>query len=538
MKADKTTLLGYALWPAMALLLLVVAGCSGGKSGLQPIPDESLPRTEQPISRQGYNHFVNASLLELFGLADDALSEYKKALNYFPESSEIRTDYARLLFREQRIDEALEQALAIPDKSSEVYLLIGDCYRFAEKTEPAMENYRKAIALDPENINAYWYLAGYYRQLGQMNEAIDAYYHLAQLSETFRIWQELGTMLGREGRYSEALKAFNESIALNPEKANINSFLGLAATYDALDSIPQAEAAFQNATELDPYDVRIYRQKLDMYQARQDIDNSIKTARELVALVPSDWLAQRRLGVLLYVDNQLEAADSLFASRIDFGDEHVLNYFYRGRIALETKRLDDAKDLFNTALQKDSLFIEGYLNLGFIYRELDSLDTAIKVLKLGLDNCSEDEDRIRVLFSLGSVEERNGQFHDAVTTFQGLIALDSQHAPALNYLGYMLADRGEQLTYALELIERALAISPDNGAYLDSYAWVHYKMGNYNVALDELKKAIALIHSDPVVFEHMGDVYKALGDETTAEQYYQRARETESAGPDSEEIKQ
>jgi tetratricopeptide (TPR) repeat protein len=296
-------------------------------------PEESRPKPDPPISGAGYNHFVNASLLELNGVFEEALKEYENALRYFPNSAIIRTDYARLLFRLQRIPEALQEALQIEPKSAEVCLLIGDCYRLTDRIGIGVTYYKRAIGLDPDNINAYWYLAGHYRQKGEVDSAIASYYELARLSDTYRIWHELGTMLGKNRQYKEALEAFNRAIGLYPDKANINAYLGMAATYDALDSVFRAEEIFDLAIELAADEPRIYRQRLEMYLARQDIKKAIPVSLQLITLVPSDWVAQRRHGVLLYGDDRLDKADSLFRNRIEFGDENVLNYFYLGLIA-------------------------------------------------------------------------------------------------------------------------------------------------------------------------------------------------------------
>ncbi len=529
MTLPKTNRTSIKAWPVLAMALIFLIGC-GGKGRLASQPEESRSRTAQPMSARGYNHFVNANLLELFGLYPDALKEYKNALRYFPESPTIRTDYARLLFRLQRTAEALEQALLIEPKTSDINLLIGDCYRLKEQPDLAMKYYGLSIELDPDNINAYWYMAGYYRQAGKSDSAINIYYQLARLSDTYRIWQELGTMLGQNKRYKEALDAYNKSIELNSGKNNINSYLGLATTYDALDSLERAEETYEKAVELDPYDVTIFRHMQAMYIGRGEARKAITASEKLVSLVPSDWVTQRRLGVLLYSDGQLDRADSLFESRIEFGDENILNYFYRGRIAFEEKRFTEASSFLRQTIRKDSSFADGWLNLGFVYRELDSLDKSIEILRRGVEFCADDKDKTRLLFALGASLERAGQFYEAVTVFRELIRINSEHAPALNYLGYMLADRGEQLTYALELIEKAMAISPDNGAYIDSYGWVYYRMGNFDLALTELQKAASLINSDPIIFEHLGDVYKALGNNEKALRYYNRALEID---PDS-----
>ncbi len=525
-----------AIMPAAVCLLCLslLLGCSGTRRPV-PVEEKRSDTSMEKISPRGYNHFVNATTLELFGYTEDALKEYARALVYFPDSPTIRTDYARLLFRSHRIPEALEQARKIEPKTSDVHLLLGDCYRLTGQNDMAMFHYREAVALDTENINAYWYLAGYYREHAKPDSAIEMYYELARLSDSYRIYQELGTLLGQNRRYEEALDAFRRAIVLDADNDNVTAWLGLAATYDAMDSLAAAERALDEAVKIDKYDVRIFRQMLAMYLDRQDLAKSIEASEKLVSLVPSDWVAQRRLGVLLYSDGQLDRSDSLFAERIEFGDDNVLNLFYRGRIAFEQGRLDDALDWFRTVTSEEPVFIDGWLNLGFVYRELDRIDTSIDILMQGVDVAVETEDKTRMLFALGAAQERGDRFHDAVETFKTLIEIDSAHAPALNYLGYMLADNDQQLSYALELIERAIALAPDNGAYIDSYGWVHFKLGNYQEALAELQRAAELIDTDAVIFEHLGDVHNALGNDIEAEKYYRRALEI---NPDSLDIEE
>jgi tetratricopeptide (TPR) repeat protein len=104
------------------------------------------------------------------------------------------------------------------------------------------------------------------------------------------------------------------------------------------------------------------------------------------------------------------------------------------------------------------------------------------------------------------VYERQKQYQQAEAAFREVIARDPDHAPALNYLGYMLADRGEKLSESVALIERALAIEPENGAYLDSLGWAHFKEGRYTVAEEYLRKAAERMVTNSVIQDHYGDV--------------------------------
>ena len=104
---------------------------------------------------------------------------------------------------------------------------------------------------------------------------------------------------------------------------------------------------------------------------------------------------------------------------------------------------------------------------------------------------------------------------------------------ALNHLGYMLADQTTRFEEALELIQRAIAIAPDDPAIIDSLAWAQYKLGNYEQALINLRRAFAAF-PDHEVASHLGEVLWQMGREEEASAIWQNALE---ARPDSELIR-
>ena len=91
------------------------------------------------------------------------------------------------------------------------------------------------------------------------------------------------------------------------------------------------------------------------------------------------------------------------------------------------------------------------------------------------------------------------------------IAIDPRHAEAYNYVGYMYAERGENLEEAVRLISKALELEPDNGYFIDSLGWAYYMQGRYPYALRELKRAVEKAKEDAVIFEHLGDAYAKNG---------------------------
>jgi tetratricopeptide (TPR) repeat protein len=127
------------------------------------------------------------------------------------------------------------------------------------------------------------------------------------------------------------------------------------------------------------------------------------------------------------------------------------------------------------------------------------------------------------LFWLGAAYERLGRKQEAEEALGEVLEIDPDFAPALNYLGYMWAEQGENLERALELVQHAVNLDPDNGAYIDSLGWAHFQLGQYDEARGYLEKAVDLVGEDAVVLEHLGDLYLALSRREDARALYRRA---------------
>ena len=116
-----------------------------------------------------------------------------------------------------------------------------------------------------------------------------------------------------------------------------------------------------------------------------------------------------------------------------------------------------------------------------------------------------------ITFQLAAALEKQKRFTESEAQFLLLIAKDPENAPALNYLGYMLAERGERLEESVQYLKRALAIDPENGSYLDSIGWAYFKDGKLQLALDNLKRAAERLTANSVVQSHYGEVLFRLG---------------------------
>jgi len=117
-----------------------------------------------------------------------------------------------------------------------------------------------------------------------------------------------------------------------------------------------------------------------------------------------------------------------------------------------------------------------------------------------------------ILFIRAASLERLGRFDEAEDAFLELLETDPGDANAANYLGYLWADRAVRLEEALELVNLAVEVEPENPAYLDSLGWVHYRLGAMEEAEYWLRRAIEFNGDDGTLLAHLGEILLASGE--------------------------
>ena len=144
-----------------------------------------------------------------------------------------------------------------------------------------------------------------------------------------------------------------------------------------------------------------------------------------------------------------------------------------------------------------------YVSLSELYASASRASDAVDLLTRARGKFPDNED---VLFQLGAVLDQAHRDTEAEQAFRDLLARDPLNAQALNYLGYMLADRGRSLDEAVTLIKRALDRDPGNASYLDSLGWAYFKLGRFDLAAQNLRQAAGKLTTNSVVQDHFGDV--------------------------------
>jgi len=530
----------------LTLTAVGATGCSStaarqdlAETGIDGSKFRPAPTVQRPVSQEmdlrAYNFFVNGLLYEGIGDLENAAISYRKAYRVYPDSYEIGLTLAEVLYRMRRPDQALEVLGQVSLKTVDFFQLEGACYQQVGNERAAKDAYLNAIALDSTQENAYIFLAGYYRRRNNLDSTAWTYEQLIRLQpENYELRNELGKMLVFGGRSEQAREVFRESIRTNSSIDNVMAYVSLGELYEIDKQTDSAKAILKEGLEIAPGNALLNRGMVRLYLEEDSVLQAIPFVRALAEASPEDTDASRRLGIMYFSVDSLAQADSVFSSLVGTGEKEPANHFYLGRIALMGDDYTRARDEFGTLTQLADSVSDGWLGLALAHVRLGDTTEQIETYREGLQHMRDEKSAIALYFALGAAFEQADEVDSAIAAFKEILKHDPDNAQALNYLGYTLADRNMQLDYAKDLIARAVKLQPNNAAYLDSYGWVYYRLGDYTRALEYLESA-AKLDNDPVIFDHLGDAYLATGQPEEAKVWWRKALEQQ---PDNAEIKE
>ena len=188
-------------------------------------------------------------------------------------------------------------------------------------------------------------------------------------------------------------------------------------------------------------------------------------------------------------------------------------------------RLEDAQKAAQALTAAHPDLASGWIALGDILRQAENYADAIPAYDKALTLIPADSADARwfPLYARGIAEERSGDFAAAEADMRAALKIQPDQAAVLNYLGYSFVDRGVNLAEAMEMIEKAAALRPDDGYIQDSLAWGYYRLGRYAEAVAPMERAAESMGDDPLINDHLGDIYWMVGRQREAEVQWRRA---------------
>jgi Tfp pilus assembly protein PilF len=264
------------------------------------------------------------------------------------------------------------------------------------------------------------------------------------------------------------------------------------------------------------------------YEKTGAIDKAIEEYKSAARFDRQNALPHIGLASAYLKKNDLtRAAEELtLASKVDpdAAEPHAvlaLVYFSQGKTDEAGREYGKALEM---ASRLDPTNITIYKSLAALYVERNDLAAAERTYKLIIGLAPSDPEAV---FFLANVYDEQHKNDEAVKYLKKAIELKPDYHQALNYLGYLYVDGNTNLDEAGRLIDKALALDPGNGAYIDSHGWLLYRRGKYKEAAVDLEKAASVIQ-DPVIYDHLGDTYSKLSDGAKAQANWGKSLELDA----------
>jgi tetratricopeptide (TPR) repeat protein len=472
--------------------------------------------------------------------------------------------------------QVLEQFQTLVPSTDVGYMQIAKHFDRAGNYEKALEYVLKAVQNRPQTPETMIFLANLYSKLNKNKEAIPIYRKLLELTGENLIKKQLASALVDSGEFAEAKKLLVEFTQAVPRDRDARVLLAralagnrelpeaieilkavvhdnpdhleaqfyLASAYEQSSNMAEAARIYESllqkskaATSQEHQANRsVFQQRLAaVYQEMGDSDKAIALYEELLRNDPDSAPRTAFFLINAYrVAGQFDKALALGKQQLEQNpkDGNIAQVY--ARALADAGKVKEGADLLLKMLQQDPSNVDLYVNLSQIYMQGKRYEDAERVL-LRAEDRKLDNERLKV--QLGTIYERQKEFDRAESVFKELLRENPKNAVALNYIGYMLADRGVRLQEAVKYVEEALSLDPNNGAYLDSLGWAFYKLNDLEKAEKYLLKAVELVKNDPVIHDHLGDLYYKAGDLDKAVDYWNRSLSARGEPEDAEKVR-
>jgi tetratricopeptide (TPR) repeat protein len=494
---------------------------------------------------------VNEEMLRL------ATEQYVKISEADPKDVDAWLTLGRL-YRVARksveAEKAYKKAVDLDVNNEEALTGLAILYSDLGDTKKAVEMLSIVTARNP-NPRTLAALASSYEQMRDYASAAEALKKALELSpENTRIKSGLAQNLLFQENYDEALKLYQEVAKEDPR--DVQAHLRISEIYRQKRDFPKSHAALNKAKELDRDSLEVRYDEVNLLEAEGKTEEAIAMLKGIVdETAKKSYSASEknnrvmlleRLGMLYRAAGQSQQAVDTFRQISALNAEvaprvavHIIDTYRMGKdygkaeqeadAALKQFPGDRIVKLAHASLLADlgkvdqaAAVVKGLLNggeqdrenqiaLAQIYEKGKRFGEMEKALDAAQQLSDTDSERETISFMRGAMFEKMKKYDAAEAEFRKVLEKNPNNSSAMNYLGYMLADRGVRLEEAEKLIVKALDLDPDNGAYLDSLGWAYFRLNKLEEAERYLKRSLAVIKNDPTVHDHLGDVYFKQG---------------------------
>ena len=471
------------------------------------------------------NRLLLGQLYSLSHNTAKAEEQFKTAQQIDPNSEDVVLNLARIYGESgdyQRAVAVIEQ-VPLDDRSAKMEFALGSTYDQLKDNKKAIAAYQRAIGADPDNLDAERALGQSLLNDNQLEEALKIYQDIsAGDPQDPQAYLRISEIERRQGKYEQSLTTLKKAKGL--EKDSLEISYNEALLYDSLGRYDEAVQILESLvtstthannqySEMEKNNRAIFLDRLaTVYREQNKTQLAVDASDKMIAMGGEFAVRgyQAKVETLRDAHQYSQATAVAQDAAQKMPKDRQIKLMLAGQLA-DTGKYDEGMAIAKSLLNGSPEDRDTYLQLAQINIRQRRWKEAGEYVDKAEPLSTRQEDKIYIYFLRGTIAERQKEYDAAEVQFRKILALDPNNAMTLNYLGYMLADRGVRLPEALGIIQQAVKLDPQNGAYLDSLGWAYFKLGQYGPAEENVRKALERMSTDPAVHDHMGDIYEKTG---------------------------
>ncbi|MCI5188242.1 MAG: tetratricopeptide repeat protein [Candidatus Electrothrix sp. AS4_5] len=460
-------------------------------------------------------------LLLRLNRGNEAILRLKQYLKQHPDDTISRMLLAKVYIRQGEFQKAAVQYRKIhqlDSKDTTSLLLLTELYLAENKYSMAKTALLDVLAVDQRSYSAHLLLARLLVAEENFKEGQRHYKEALDITWSEGLQLELADLLTKQEKYAQAITLYKE--VLHHDEDNEEAQIALIHIYllqgkgrKAMKELQRLKKTIKDPTQAELTIIRLYARW-------EEYDKAITLLKEL--LEKKEFSEARYLLAALHFQKKeytkvLSDVEKISSQAPEYED----SLFLQVRTLKELHRQQEAVQILESALSKEETQTPDlYILLAGIYQFIGQKEQCRKTFLRALAAYPENE---QVLYEYGLFLDYLGEQDKALEIMQQIISINSDHAGALNYIGYTWADKKENLSQALRYISQAAKLKPDNGYIRDSLGWAYYQQGEYEKARDSLEMAMEMAPDDPAILDHLAETYLALELPEKAKQFWRKA---------------
>lgn len=568
----KVPLIQSAIIIFLALLL-----CESAFAQRKKKNPKSKPTPEQ-ISQEVEYLFIEAEKLFILKNYSQSTELLNRCLALDPNNDVVYYKLAEINNNTEQYSIAsdyIAKAISINKTNKYYYLLAVDIHSNMGNLQQAADSYDKLIKEVPKTDRYLFNLAAIYIYLKEYDQALQAY---NKAETTFGLTEEISNQRQKvyllQNKLAEAINEGELLIAKYP--GNPRYVLQLVEILSSNNKLPEAKIQLKSLLLTNPGFSAASLKLADIYWKEHnytDFANELKMAfsdGELALNVKINALMK----YMVYLPNQHlqdlipELADELINKHKDDSNAYLISgdvysaflekqllpadeiepakykavSAYSKYVELDPANFSVWQNLLNLELQldlQDSLAVHAdqalelfpnqawiYLVNGIVQQNQNNSKAAAELLEMGAIRATSNKPLLLIIYSyLGDIYNELEDYNKSDEAYESVLELDPLNYTVLNNYSYYLSLRGENLPQAKKMCTTLIRNNPDNNTYLDTYAWVHFTIGDYEEALRIFEKIVASGVDQGVYYDHYGDTLYKLGKTNEAIIQWKEARD-------------